>query len=240
MYHVTIKPLTLGQRFKKFAMSYTGIMTWISAVALIWAFLYKYLFVNIPARWECMPVLGEIFFAVVLSVVASTIVLIVTIYIPERQKQHKADAIVMPWLKQYVLLGETILKDIAGKTDVTHEEFKEKCTYDFKSPIYSLLLDEPFERHPNWFSYFDSVFAEQEICYSRLIPYMNMLPLEVVEDIELLLMPDELRNAISTYRNMYDVEGVDENFKKLTNLERIIWRDAVIMKGLADKYQKLA
>lgn len=67
---------------------------------------------------------------------------------------------------------------------------------------------------------------------------MNMLPLEVIEDIELLLMPDELRNAISTYGNMYDIEGIGENFKKLTNLERIIWRDAMVMKGLANKYKK--
>ena len=241
MYHVTITPLTRWQMFKKYAMSYTGIMTWISAVALIWAFLYKYLFVNIPAKWEFMPVLGEITFAVVLSIVASTIVLIVTIYIPERQKQKKVIAIVMPWLKQYMLLGDTILQEIAGSSNVSREEFQARCVQDCMSPVQSQrLLFVAGGGFPNWFQFFEFIFAQEEVYYTRLLPYLNMLPLEVLNDMESLLMPDGLRNAMGTYKTFYGNRSINVDYNHLTNLEHLIWQDAQIMKGMAEKCQLYA
>lgn len=241
MYHVKINPLTWWLRFKKFAMSYTGIMTWISVAALVWAFLYKYLFVNIPAKWEFMPVLGEIVFAVLLSVVASTVVLIVTIYIPERQKQKKVQAIVMPWMKQFRLLGDIIRIAIAGKIDVNHEEFKSKCTYDFMSAVtnksVTMITSQSFE---NWFVFFDYIFEQEKVYYKKLTPYFELMPIEVIDDIENLLMPDALRDAILTYKSHYGSGLMDIDYEHLTNLEGLIWRDAQIMRELADKYQLYA
>ena len=197
MYYVTIPPLTWYQKIGKFAKSYTGIMTWMSAIALVWAFLYKYVFVTIPAKWEFMPILGEIFFAVALSIVASTIVLIITIYIPERKKQKKIDVIVMPWLKQYRLLGEMMQIAVAGKSGVSHEEFKSQCTHDLMSLItnqsIALMAGRGFA---NWFEFFHYIFEQEEIYYGKLIPYFDSLPIEVFEDMEDLLMPDRLRGAV--------------------------------------------
>lgn len=241
MYHITIEPLTRWQRFKKFAKSYTGIMTWISFVALIWAFFYKYLFVNIPAKWEFMPVLGEIAFAVVLSVVASTVVLIITIYIPERQKQKKVQAIVMPWLKQFRLLGDTIRIAIAGKIDVNHGEFKSKCTYDFMSEVHNksviMITGRSFE---NWFDFFDYIFEQEEVYYRKLTPYFESMPIELIEDIEDLLMPDAFRGALLTYKSYYGSGLLNIDYEHLTNLEELVWKNTQMLRGLAEKYQQYA
>jgi len=241
MYYVTIPQLTWRQRLGKFAKSYTGIMTWISVIALVWAFLYKYVFVNIPAKWYFMPILGEIFFAVVLSVVASTIVLIVTIYFPERQKQKKVDVIVMPWLKQYRLLGDIIQIAVAGKSDASREEFKSRCRQDLMSPIteqsVALMAGRGFA---NWFDFFNYIFEQEEIYYGKLIPYFDSLPIEVLEDMEDLLMPDRLRGAILTYQSHYGTGFMGIDYNHLANLEKIIWQDATRLRKLVEKYQLCA
>lgn len=241
MYYITIQPLSWQQKFGKFAKSYTGMMTWISVIALVWAFLYKYLFVNIPAKWDFMPVLGEIFFAVVLSIVASTVVLIVTIYIPERKKQKKVDAIVMPWLKQYRLLGDIIQIAIAGKSGVNYEEFKSQCTHDLMSPItnqsVALMTGRAFA---NWFEFFNYIFEQEEICYGKLIPYFSSMPVGVLEDMEDLLLPDRLRGAILNYQSHYGTGFMGVDYNHLTNLERIIWQDATLLRNLVEKYQLYA
>lgn len=241
MYYVTIPQLTWRLRLGKFAKSYTGIMTWISVIALVWAFLYKYVFVNIPAKWDFMPILGEIFFAVVLSVVASTIVLIVTIYFPERQKQKKVDVIVMPWLKQYRLLGDIIQIAVAGKSDASREEFKSRCRQDLMSPIteqsVALMAGRGFA---NWFDFFNYIFEQEEIYYGKLIPYFDSLPIEVLEDMEDLLMPDRLRGAILTYQSHYGTGFMGIDYNHLANLEKIIWQDATRLRKLVEKYQLCA
>lgn len=241
MYYVTIPQLTWRQRLGKFAKSYTGIMTWISVIALVWAFLYKYVFVNISAKWDFMPILGEIFFAVVLSVVASTIVLIVTIYFPERQKQKKVDVIVMPWLKQYRLLGDIIQIAVAGKSDASREEFKSRCRQDLMSPIteqsVALMAGRGFA---NWFDFFNYIFEQEEIYYGKLIPYFDSLPIEVLEEMEDLLMPDRLRGAILTYQSHYGTGFMGIDYNHLTNLEKIIWQDATRLRKLVEKYQLCA
>jgi len=229
------------QRLGKFAKSYTGIMTWISVIALVWAFCYKYVFFNIPAKWEFMPILGEIFFAVALSIVASTIVLIVTIYFPERQKQKKVDVIVMPWLKQYRLLGDIIQIAVAGKSDASREEFKSRCRQDLMSPIteqsVALMAGRGFA---NWFDFFNYIFEQEEIYYGKLIPYFDSLPIEVLEDMEDLLMPDRLRGAVLTYQSHYGTGFMGIDYNHLTNLEKIIWQDATRLRDLVEKYQLCA
>lgn len=241
MYYVTIPPLTWHQRLGKFAKSYTGIMTWISMIALVWAFFYKYMFVNIPAKWDFMPILGEIFFAVVLSIVASTIVLVVTIYVPGRKKQKKVDVIVMPWLKQYRLLGDMIQIAVAGKSGASHEEFKSRCTHDLMSPItnqsVALMAGRGFA---NWFDFFNYIFEQEEIYYGKLIPYFDSLPIEVLEDMEDLLMPDRLRGALITYQSHYGTGFMGIDYNHLTNLEKIIWQDATRLRNLVVRYQLCA
>ena len=241
MYHVTIPPLTNWQKFRKFAKSYTGMMTWISVMALVWAFLYKYVFVIIPAKWDFMPVLGEIFFAVVLSVVASTVVLIVTIYIPERRKQKKVDAIVNPWLKQYRLLGDIIKIAITGKSGANRDEFKSNCTQDFKSPVTNKSVVMTTGRaFANWFDFFVYIFEQEDVYYSKLTPYFASMPVEIIENMENLLMPDGFRGAIVTYQSNYDSGLALVDYKHLTNLEHIIWQHAELLRGLVERYQQLA
>lgn len=241
MYHMHEKPLTGWQRFRKFAYSYTGIMTWVSFVLLIWIFLYKYMFVNIYAPLDFMPELGEIFFAVALSVIASTIVLVITIYMPERHKRQKIDAIVLPWLKQFVLLGNTIIRDIAGSSDVNRNEFDQHCNYDLRSAPQNSSLEFMTGLHfADWFEYFDCIYENEEIHYNRLLPYMEMLPLEVLEDLELILMPDYLRGATSTYKQYYGQSIAGVQYRYMTPLADCIWHDAKLMQGIVDKYQEHA
>lgn len=241
MYHVTIPPLSNWQKFRKFAKSYTGMMTWISVIALVWAFLYKFIFVSIPAKWDFMPILGEIFFAVVLSIVASTVVLIVTIYIPERRKQKKVDAIVNPWLKQYRLLGDLIQIAIADKTGVCHDEFKSNCTQDFKSPITKesvvIITGKPFT---DWFEFFDYIYEHEDVYYKKLTPYFTSMPVEIIEDMENLLMPDNFRGAVLNYRSFYGTGLAGIDYNHLTNLENVIWLHVELLRGLVERYQQLA
>lgn len=238
MYHMNIKPLSMRQKIGKFLKSYTGIMTIISLLLLIWVFLYKYLLVTIPAKWDFMPVLGEIFYAISLSVIASTIVLLITVYFPQKQKQDKIDSIVLPWLCQFVLLGDTMLRDIGGDPSISREKFQEKCSHDLMSaPANSTLGFLAQISFANWFEYFEYVFEQEERYYEKLLPYIQMLPLEVLRDFEIILKPDILRGAVFTYRQYYSSKMADVDYTNMSGFANLIWLNAIKMKEMVRTYQ---
>lgn len=49
-----------------------------SSVHLLWIFLYKFYFLSRVAYWDFMPMLGEIYYAIALSIVAGYIIYVIT------------------------------------------------------------------------------------------------------------------------------------------------------------------
>ena len=92
----------------------------------------------------------------------------------------------------------------------------------------------------NWFDFFNYIFEQEEIYYGKLIPYFDSLPIEVLEEMEDLLMPDRLRGAILTYQSHYGTGFMGIDYNHLTNLEKIIWQDATRLRKLVEKYQLCA
>lgn len=55
-----------------------------------------------------------------------------------------------------------------------------------------------------------------------------------------LLLPDRLRGAILNYQSHYGTGFMGVDYNHLTNLERIIWQDATLLRYLVEKYQLYA
>ena len=87
---------------------------------------------------------------------------------------------------------------------------------------------------------FNYIFEQEKIYYGKLIPYFDSLPIEVLEDMEDLLMPDRLRGALITYQSHYGTGFMGIDYNHLTNLEKIIWQDATRLRNLVVKYQLCA
>ena len=113
MYIGKIKPLSLQQRVLCFLKSYTGIAMILGCICLSWAVLYNLVFLEIDAPWQWMSALGDVFYAITLSVVASVIFYFITSYFPNKKRKVIIDRLILNWLQQLNWYGEMILGDIA-------------------------------------------------------------------------------------------------------------------------------
>lgn len=83
-----INPLPFWERFKAFIKSYPGMAGILGIACFVWTLLYKMLFVNIEASYQWLVPLGDVFYAVALSVIASVIFLLFHKLYPKLQKQE--------------------------------------------------------------------------------------------------------------------------------------------------------
>lgn len=126
-------------------------------------------------------------------------------------------------VSQFVLLGDTMLKDVGGDYNICREKFQEKCSYDLMSaPVNNTLGSLTGQSFASWFEYFEYVFAEEERYYDKLLPYIQMLPLEVLRDFEIVLKPDILRGAVYTYMQNYSLKTSEMDFTNMSSFENLI------------------
>ena len=85
----------------------------LGCICLSWAVLYNLVFLEIDAPWQWMSALGDVFYAITLSVVASVIFYFITSYFPNKKRKVIIDRLILNWLQQLNWYGEMILGDIA-------------------------------------------------------------------------------------------------------------------------------
>ncbi|WP_368112732.1 MULTISPECIES: hypothetical protein [unclassified Bacteroides] len=79
----------------------------------VWTLLYKMLFVNIEASYQWLVPLGDVFYAVALSVIASVIFYYFTSFIPNYRSKKTIDKLLLKWLQQLDWYGKQMVGDIS-------------------------------------------------------------------------------------------------------------------------------
>lgn len=159
MYIGKIKPLPLQQRVWCFLKSYSGIALIFGFICLGWAVLYKLMFLEIDAPWRWMAVLGDVFYAIALSVVASVVFYFITTYFPNKKRKAITDKLILTWLQQLNFYGEMILGNIA---DCGYKEVLNRSEKDWLKTCDKKLSSRPIlgkeyilgPTYRNWFEYF--------------------------------------------------------------------------------------
>ncbi len=250
MYIGKIHQLPLGVRVSCFLKSYSGIAMILGVVFLGWAVLYKLVFLEIDSPCQWMPALGDIFYSIALSVVASVIFYFITTYFPGKKRKSITDKLILKWLQQLNWYGEMMLGDISecGYKDVLNkskEDWLQTCNKKLSSkPILgNLYALGPF--YNNWFEYFQDKFNYEDIYIQRCRQYQEELPIQVLDIFENLEIHDNLRNALNEY-HYQQVTKVKDNvlgddivdFDAMSNLGNLIWNHCQNLRSLIETYQR--
>lgn len=108
-----INPLSFWERFKAFIKSYPGMAGILGIACFVWTLLYKMLLVNIEAPYQWLVSLGDVFYAVALSVIASVIFYYFTSFIPNYRSKKTIDKLLLKWLQQLDWYGKQMVRDIS-------------------------------------------------------------------------------------------------------------------------------
>lgn len=250
MYLGKIRPLPLQQRVWCFLKSYSGIAMILGCICLSWAVLYKLVFLEIDAPWQWMSVLGDVFYAITLSVVASVIFYFITTYFPNKKRKVIIDRLILNWLQQLNWYGEMILGDIADCSynkvlDKSKEEWIKTCDKRLSSKplLGNLYILGPY--YNNWFEYFQDKFHHEDTYIKNCRQYKDELPVQVLDIFEKLEIHDNLRNAVSEYKYQQDTKIKDKvigekvvDFDSMSNLSELIWNHCQNLRSLIETYQK--
>ena len=138
-----INPLPFWERFKAFIKSYPGMAGILGIACFVWTLLYKMLFVNIEASYQWLVPLGDVFYAVALSVIASVIFYYFTSFIPNYRSKKTIDKLLLKWLQQLDWYGKQMVGDISqlNYAEASKDTYIEKCLqYQDKLPVQILEI----------------------------------------------------------------------------------------------------
>lgn len=249
MFYGKITPLPLSKKAITFMKSYPGLALLLGFVCLIWAILYKLVWVNIEAPCESMVAMGDIFYSIVLSVIASVIFYYVTTFIPNYHKKATADKLILRWLQQLDNMGEQILVDISNCNydevlQLNFENFDKKCGKKLTGqPVLgNLYIFGP--KYKNWFEYFDDKFEEEEYYIQNCLQYQTYIHIEVMALLEDITIHSNLKTALQQYR--YDIATgnisrllgkTKVDFDDMHNISNLVWSHCHDLKKLIETYQ---
>lgn len=176
-----INPLPFWERFKAFIKSYPGMAGILGIACFVWTLLYKMLFVNIEASYQWLVPLGDVFYAVALSVIASVIFYYFTSFIPNYRSKKTIDKLLLKWLQQLDWYGKQMVGDIsqlnyAEASKLSQEELRSYCNKKLsaKPQLGSLYFLGPY--FGNWFEYFDYCFQMEDTYIEKCLQYQDKLP----------------------------------------------------------------
>ena len=181
-----INPLPFWERFKAFIKSYPGMAGILGIACFVWTLLYKMLFVNIEASYQWLVPLGDVFYAVALSVIASVIFYYFTSFIPNYRSKKTIDKLLLKWLQKLDWYGKQMVGDIsqlnyAEASKLSQEELRSYCNKKLsaKPQLGSLYFLGPY--FGNWFEYFDYCFQMEDTYIEKCLQYQDKLPVQILE-----------------------------------------------------------
>lgn len=242
--------LPLKRRLAVFFKSYPGWALILGVFCLGWSILYKTVFLNIETSCDFMVALGEVFYAVALSVVASVIFYYVTVFIPNVRKKRIADKLILWWLQQLDFYGKKILEDVVG---VGHGDALQMSKDEWISYCDKKLSEKPvlgqfytfYAEYNNWFEYFDEIFNEEDYYMQKCLQYQECLPLTILEKFEYIEIHGNLRYALRQYQNELTTGRVNSmladdskvDFNAMKKLAPLIWNHCQTLRTLINEYQ---
>lgn len=237
----SIKSLPTMKRVKLFFCSYAGIALIIGVCCLAWCILYKLVFLKIPSS-DMMFQVGELTYAIFVSIVAAVIFYFIVTYIPDYKKKRTASRQIEFWLNQIVRHGEFVLNALSGdfSKDVyenSKKRWKEITNKPLK-PEDAIVINNLFE-FQDWFEFFDYIFSEEDRYIGKLQRYTQYLPIELIVVFEKLESMDNLRIAVRQYKDYYGMEVVpDLKFDNMSGFENVLLQHVESMLSVVKVYQE--
>ena len=200
----------------------------ISLFSIVWILLYKLVFLEIDEVFPKASQIGEIFYGINASIIASSIFYYIVVYIPAKQRLDKVKSYITQRVSRFELDKIMILKDlyeyqglkVSQTLPSKWEDFKTICSgikLTDKAPI---IFGNPSYQPKDWFEYFDYYFAIEYSNKEMLMNYWEDVPIEVktlIED----MMTNTFHSGINTYKQGYSNE--------LENLAGPLWNHLNIL-----------
>lgn len=237
----SIKPLPTLKRVKLFFCSYAGITLIIGVCCLVWCILYKLVFLRIPSS-DMMFQVGELTYAIFVSIVAAVIFYFIVTYIPDYKKKRTASRQIEFWLNQIVRHGEFVLNALSGdfSKDV-YENSKKRWKEITNKPLKPedvIVINNLFE-FQDWFEFFDYIFSEEDRYIGKLQRYTQYLPIELIIVFEKLESMDNLRIAVRQYKDYYSMEIVpDFKYDNMSGFDNVLLQHVESMLSVVRVYQE--
>lgn len=209
-----------------------------SIITLIWIVLYKLLLVKYAEFFTGAYEIGEIFYALGTSVIASAIFYYIVVYRPQKQKHSALKTLISRRVQffelDYILIKGDIygLKKIPAPENLPSDlkEFAEVCEGILLTDKPPIIIGNPNYSPSDWFEYFDYYFSLEASNIRMLAYYWEEIPVEVkvlLED----LQTNTLHSGLKTYQTTY-------YSNKLSDLAGPLWNHLNILKSISETLNK--
>ena len=233
MYICPLKRLSHKKRLILFLRSYNGLVLLLGISCLIFSFLYTCLFIDIEAPFQFMVPLGKIFYAISLSIIASTIFYFITVYFPKWNRRKVEEYYIRKWLQQLEQYGKCILEDIAKKENCTYKEFiTAASSICLNSQPPSYISSRELVKINTWYEYFENLFHWESVYMKEVEKYRDSVPAKILVKFEELRQFDNLRGAIYNHKKFIDAQANST----LASLGDLIYQRARTLIDLSDLY----
>lgn len=224
------------QYFKK-NIPATKIVVSVTSLSFLWILCYKFWFLKINEFFPGASVIGEIFYNIFLSVIASAVFYFIVVYLPEKRKVVVMNRVVLRRIGKlnmdYILIKQDLYK-------LKNQPVPNDLPADFNEVVKLcdgvLLTDTPPHIHnnppfypSNWFEYFEYYFALERHNIEHLNRYWENIPTEVK------VLIDELEtNTLKSGLELYKTTGYSN---KLSDLGGPIWTHLNILRRIVLTFQ---
>lgn len=175
----------------KLLLPVNSVVLCIAVSSIIWIFAYKLILVDIPPLFYKAQEVGEIFFNLLSSVVASCIFYYFVVYLEQRRIAREMYPVLRERLKTFnvnifnVMLGMHNLKGIPPSFDLPTREKLLQLSQGIKlSSRPPEIFGNPPTYTDNWFEYFAYLFQSDNYISSLLYAHVNFLPSKIVAKLD--------------------------------------------------------
>lgn len=202
----------------------------VSIVSLIWVLFYKLLFLSLFEIFHKASEVGEIFFNILNSIIASGFFYFFVVFLDRKRKENTVNKIILRRLQSIRVGLLFIQKDVFPKLGIEQnddipklDEFIKKCK-GIKLSSIGPNIPNAITSQITWYQYFDHFFQSDQINYKILYNHFEYL------DIDLIALLDEIQyshfqRALDNFRESGitdDISGAPGPFwSYLKSLEKI-------------------
>jgi len=171
---------------KKIKLSLSFQVLIFSIISLIWIFLYKLLFLKIGEFFPKAFQIGEIFYSIATSVVASSIFYYIVVYKPAKRNleliRPGINELMTNFLQIYISIISNINrhKGLGGSLAIPKdfEGFRKYCEGIILTDKAPIITEDPSFQPKDWFEFFEYYFAQENNVISHLHNYWEYIPSE--------------------------------------------------------------
>jgi hypothetical protein len=209
-----------------------------SIIILVWIILYKLAFLKYNELFPGAFEVGEIFYSLATSVMASSIFYYIVVYRPLRQKhqiiKNSISKRVGLFKLDYILIKKDIyeLKSLSVPENLPsdYRDFEIVCEGILLTDKPPVIYNNPPYYPPSWFDYFDYYFSLESSNIKMLHNFWDEIPGDVKVLLE-ELQTNALHGALSTYRATPHSYG-------LSDLAGPLWDHLNILKRIPETLDK--